>query len=74
MFSGRCWSHIQDFQGLLDGASSFVGARLFQKCQNIKFPISEIYQKHTFKTIPGILDLFRYPGVSKDKNVGFGAW
>ena len=38
MFSGRYWSHIQDFKIWLDGSSGLFGARLFQNWHLWGFP------------------------------------
>ena len=64
------------FKILLNGCSSFVGARLFENVNILDFQNFEIYKNNTLTNVPVMfLDLFRYPGVSKDKSYWFwGSW
>ena len=60
------------FEILLDRAAEYFGARLFGNCQNTGFAFFEIYTNNISTMFQGcFLNLFRYPGVSNDKNSWF---
>ena len=50
-FCYRYWSHIQDFQILLDNCSSFAGARLFEEFRSYGNPDLLICRNEILKTL-----------------------
>ena len=75
MPSRRYLSHTQEFQDLIRQIGGIVSAPVFSNIvKQMYFQTNEVYKDNTCQKVPGILlDFFRYPGVSKDKKVGFGA-
>ena len=70
MFSGRYWSHNQDFKKFKDGSSWFFGASVSQENGLRNFQIPQIFLVHF-----DFFDHLMHPGVSADKNSWFwGSW
>ena len=87
MFLNDCWSILQNvhfvflididlifkiFKILMDGSSSFFGARPFQHCHKLGLPNNEIVNTLFSKIFKVFLEFVKYRCVSKDKNIFVG--
>ena len=72
MFSGRYWSHIQEFQQVITQIDGIVRPRLFHFSKHVGFQLFDISKHITFEQIfCFFLDCLRYPGGSKDQKNWF---